>query len=88
MKRGERQTVTCKKKDVLKLEYDDFFSHLEDLKQGFTCAANFMVKQGIYKSIDIPYNTQLIPLAAIFAYDNTNGKRLSLMQYLNLLERW
>lgn len=88
MKRGERQTVTCKKKDVLKLEYDDFFSHLEDLKQGFTCAANFMVKQGIYKSIDIPYNTQLIPLAAIFAYDNTNGKRLSLMQNLNLLERW
>lgn len=58
MKKGERQTVSCKKKDVLKLEYEDFFAHLEDLKQGFTCAANFMVQQGIYKSIDIPYSTQ------------------------------
>ena len=80
MKKGARQTVSCKKKDVLKLEYDDFFAYLEDLKQGFTCAANFMVQQGIYKSIDIPYSTQLIPLAAIFAYDNLNGKKLSLMQ--------
>ena len=74
MKKGERQTVSCKKKDVLKMEYDDFFQHLEDLKYGFTCAANFMVQQGIYKSLDIPYSTQLIPLASIFAYDNLNGK--------------
>ena len=88
MKKGVRQTVSCKKKDVLKLEYDDFFTHLEDLKQGFTCAANFMVQQGIYKSIDIPYSTQLIPLAAIFAYDNLNGKKLSLMQNLDLLAKW
>ena len=88
MKKGERQTVSCKKKDVLKLEYDECFAHLEDLKQGFTCAANFMVQQGIYKSIDIPYSTQIIPLAAIFAYDNLNGKRLSLMQNLNSLAEW
>ena len=88
MKKGVRQTVSCKKKDVLKLEYDDFFAYLEDLKQGFTCAANFMVQQGIYKSIDIPYSTQLIPLAAIFAYDNLNGKKLSLMQNLDLLAKW
>lgn len=88
MKKGARQTVSCKKKDVLKLEYDDFFAYLEDLKQGFTCAANFMVQQGIYKSIDIPYSTQLIPLAAIFAYDNLNGKKLSLMQNLDLLAKW
>ncbi len=88
MKKGERQTVSCKKKDVLKLEYEDFFTHIEDLRQGFTCAANFMVQQGIYKSIDIPYSTQFIPLAAIFAYDNSNGKRLSLMQNLELLGKW
>ncbi|MFC2487329.1 MAG: DUF262 domain-containing protein [Alloprevotella sp.] len=88
MKKGERQTVSCKKKDVLKLEYNEFFAHLEDLKQGFTSAANFMVQQGIYKSIDIPYSTQLIPLAAIFAYDNMNGKKLGLMQNLDLMSKW
>jgi len=88
LKKGDRQTVSCKKKDVLKLEHEDFFEHLEDLKKGFTCAANFMVQQGIYKSIDIPYSTQFIPLAAIFAYDNLNGKRLKSKRNLDLLARW
>ena len=88
MMKGERQTVSCKKKDVLKLEYDEFFAHFEDLKQGFISAANFMVQQGIYKSIDIPYSTQFIPLAAIFAYDNMNGKKLGLMHNLELLSKW
>lgn len=88
MKRGERQAVSCKKKDVLKLGYADFFSHLDGLKWGFNRAANFMVEQGIYKSIDIPYSTQLIPLAAIFAYDNMNGNKLTLKQNLDLLAKW
>lgn len=88
MRNGERQSVSCKKKDVLKLGYSDFFAHLGDLKRGFNRAANFMVEQGIYKSIDIPYSTQLIPLAAIFAYDNLNGKRLSLMHNRDLLAKW
>lgn len=88
MKKGERQTVSCKKKDVLKLKYEDFFVHLDELKCGFSCAANFMIQQGIYKSIDIPYSTQFIPLAAIFAYDNMNGKKLGLMQNLDLLSKW
>ena len=47
-----------------------------------------MVQQGIYKSIDIPYSTQFIPLAAIFAYDNMNGKKLGLMHNLELLSKW
>ncbi len=88
MKKGERQAVSCKKKDVLKLEYVDFYSHLDDLKVGFTRAANFLVEQGIYRSIDIPYGTQLIPLAAIFAYDNLNGNKLSLKRNLDLLAKW
>ena len=88
MKKGERQTVSCKKKDVLKLEYNEFFEHLEDLKQGFTSAANFMAQQGIYKSIDIPYGTQLIPLAAIFAYDHMHNKKLGFMHHLKLLSKW
>lgn len=88
MKKGNRQTVSCKKKDVLKLEYKDFFNHLEDLKQGFTQAANFMLQQGIYKAIDIPYSTQFIPLAAIFAYDNLKDKKLCLMPNLELLAKW
>lgn len=88
MRSGEKQAVSCKKKDVLRLDYNDFFDNLENLKQGFMCAANFMVKQGIYKSVDIPYSTQLIPLAAIFAFDNISGKKLSLAGNIEKLSKW
>lgn len=88
MRNGKKQTVSCKKKDVLKLHADDFYGNLEDLKQGFVSAANFMAKQGVYKSMDIPYSSQYIPLAAIFAYDNTHGKRLSLVGNLEKLSKW
>lgn len=91
MKDGKGQTVSCKKKDVLRLDYDDFYKYLDDLKDGFMYAANFMVRQGIYKNIDIPYSTQLIPLAAIFAYDNlksNTNKKLGTVTNLALLTQW
>lgn len=88
MRNGKRQAVSCKKKDVLNLGYNEFYDNLESLKRGFNLAANFLVKQGIYKFVDIPYSTQLIPLAAIFAYDDMGGKRLGLSCNLEKLSRW
>ncbi|MGI6073798.1 MAG: GmrSD restriction endonuclease domain-containing protein [Fermentimonas sp.] len=88
VKKGDGQAVSCKKKDVLNLDYEDFFAYLDVLKQGFISAANFMVKQGIYQSLDIPYSTQLIPLAAMFAYDNLNGRKFMFIHNLELLAKW
>ena len=84
----ERVAVTCKKRDVLKLELDDYKKHHDALVQGFCDAANFLVHQGIYRSRDLPYSSQLIPLAAIFAYDNENGKLLNLGPNKDLLSQW
>lgn len=84
----ERVAVTCKKRDILRLELKDYEKYHDALVQGFGDAANFLVHQGIYRSRDLPYTSQLIPLAAIFAYDNENGKLLNLGTNQNLLSQW
>lgn len=84
----ERVAVTCKKRDVLRLELKDYKKYHDALVQGFGDAANFLVHQGIYRSRDLPYTSQLIPLAAIYAYDNENSKLLNLGTNQNLLAQW
>lgn len=84
----ERIAVTCKKRDILRLELKDYKKYHDALVQGFGDAANFLVHQGIYRSRDLPYTSQLIPLAAIYAYDNENSKLLNLGTNQNLLSQW
>lgn len=84
----ERVAVTCKKKDILRLELKDYLKYHDALIKGFCDAADFLVHQGIFRSRDLPYSSQLIPLAAIFAYDNENKKMLHLGSKQELLSRW
>lgn len=84
----ERVAVTCKKRDILRLDLEDFKKHRDALAKGFCDAANFLVHQGIYKSRDLPYSSQLIPLAAIYAYDNESQKLLNNGKNQDLLAKW
>lgn len=81
-------TARCKKRDVLKLRLEDFEENKNLLKEGFMKAADFLVHQGIYSSYDLPYTSQLIPLAAIMAFDMEKGKCFGLQQNLDKLSRW
>ena len=82
--------VSCKKRDILRLELDDYKVNHDALVGGFESAAAFLSHQGIYSERDLPYSTQLIPLAAIFAYDNEKKESRSFMlsQNLELLAKW
>lgn len=84
----ERVAVTCKKRDILRLDLEDYKKHRDALAKGFCDAANFLVHQGIYKSRDLPYSSQLIPLAAIYAYDNESQKLLNNGKNQDLLAKW
>ena len=83
----DSSAVSCKKKDVLRLELSEYKQYRDSLIKGFEEAANFLNQQGIYTSRDIPYGSQMIPLAAILAHDIDNGKKLSL-QYAEQLKKW
>ena len=84
----ERVAVTCKKRDILRLELNDYLKYHDTLVKGFCEAADFLVHQGIFRSKDLPYSSQLIPLAAIYAYDNANKRLLSLGSNQDLLAKW
>ena len=59
--------ISCKHKDILKLEVADWRDWADRVEQGFGRAAKFLHGQKIFKARDLPYRTQLVPLAAIFA---------------------
>lgn len=80
--------VKCKKKDVMSLRRSVFEAKKDGLKVAFIDAARFLIKQGIYTSANLPYNTQYIPLAAIFAYDNSHQKTLNSLANLVKLSKW
>jgi hypothetical protein len=59
--------VSCKRKDVLRLSLDDY-KHWRDVAvQGYEEAGRLLVSQYFFTPKDLPYRTQLVPLAAIFA---------------------
>lgn len=81
-------TARCKKTDVLRLSLKDFEEYRDRLKFGFLKAADFLVHQGIYSFDDLPYTSQLIPLAAIFTFDNFGNNKFTLQQNLDKLAQW
>ena len=61
--------VGCKKKDVLNLTFASYYANRETVVKGFAIARNFLVNyQYVFRKRDLPYTTQIIPLAAICAY--------------------
>ena len=58
-------TVSCKKKDVLNLKLDDYKEYADELTQGFVEAEMLLSEERIFVSRDLPYTTQLIPLAVL-----------------------
>lgn len=58
--------ISCKRKDILKLEVADWQAWADRVEAGFVRAARFLYGQKIFKARDLPYRTQLVPLAAMF----------------------
>jgi len=65
--RGEQVAVSGKRKDMLRLPLDEYTRVAPLIVAGYDKAAQFLFNQNIYAARDVPYRTQLIPLAAIFA---------------------
>ena len=58
-------TVSCKKKDVLNLKLTDYKAYADALCEGFREAADLLAEERIFARREIPYTTQLIPLAVL-----------------------
>lgn len=58
--------VSAKRTDVLQLSLEAWTKWADDLEEGFRQVANFLRKECFYSRRELPYITQLIPLAAVF----------------------
>ena len=58
--------ISCKRKDILNLKVADWKNWSDRVVAGFAHAARFLHEQKVFNARDLPYRTQLVPLAAIF----------------------
>lgn len=59
--------IGCKRRDMLALSLEDYVRFAPSVIAGFKAAAKFLHRQFLFDTKFLPYGTQLIPLAAIFA---------------------
>ncbi|MFE3500927.1 DUF262 domain-containing protein [Kitasatospora sp. NPDC059160] len=69
--------VSCKRRDLLELPLADFDRLAPRLAEAFAWVGEFLQQQCIVRTSDLPYRTQLVPLAAVRAVlgQETNGLR-------------
>ena len=78
--------TTCKKKDVLALEFEDHKKNRDAVLDGYKMARKFLFSQYVFRMRDLPYTTQLIPLSAICAEIGRNV--FNQPQTQNILSQW
>lgn len=66
-KESEWPAVRATRQSLLDLPLTAYKKYCNAVRAGFERAAKFLRQQQIYRVLDLPYQTQLVPLAAIFA---------------------
>ncbi|MEV0446206.1 DUF262 domain-containing protein [Streptomyces spectabilis] len=77
--------IGCKRQDMLALSLDEYERFAPSVVDGFKKAAKFLRKEFVFDTKFLPYGTQLIPLAAIFAQIGQDAESAGAQQKL---ARW
>jgi len=81
----EPPPVSAKRKDMLSLPLEDYQKYRDDIVKGFIKASKILNEIYFFNARDLPYNSQLIPMAAILAH---LGKEIDNIGNKNKLIRW
>ena len=77
--------VDCRRASILDLRLSEYESWADRVEQGFGAAARFLNSQFVFTNRNVPYNTQIVPLAALYV---ELGKELDTARAREQLERW
>ena len=77
--------IGCRRRDILNLNLNDYQLWADRVEEGFVKAGNFLLDQYVYGSRNVPYGTQLVPLAVLFV---ELGKELNPYNAKAKLEQW
>ena len=67
VKENDLPAVRATRQSLLDLPLEAYLEYRDSVETGFKRSAKFLRQQNIHRVIDLPYQTQLVPLAAIFA---------------------
>jgi hypothetical protein len=62
---GAMAAVSCKRRDLLNLPLTDFVRLAPVVEAAFARVGEFLSRQFVFRDGDVPYRTQLVPLAAV-----------------------
>ncbi len=71
--------VGCKRKDILELDLTEYRAWMGPAVDGYENAARFLFDEHFFDARDVPYRTQLIPLAAILAELGSRSQNYGVM---------
>ncbi len=77
--------VSAKRREMLNLSLTEYKKYRNNIVSGFIKASKLLVENHIYNSRDLPYSTQLVPMAAFLA---EIGDRIENIGKKNKLMRW
>ena len=60
--------VSAKRADVLELPLSAWIDNADKIEKGFKLAAKFLRKESFYGPRELPYSTQVVPLAAVLTH--------------------
>lgn len=61
------RAVSCKRRDVLRLTLPEYRAAADEVEAGAVRAARFLKRQHVFDAKNLPYTTQVIPLAVVCA---------------------
>ena len=62
---GQLPGIGCRRADILNLTFSEYSAWADRVEEGFLDAAKFLRGQFVFTRYNVPYNTQLVPLAAL-----------------------
>jgi len=77
--------VSAKRKEMLNLSLENYKMYRNEIVKGFIKASKILVENHIFNARDLPYSTQLVPMAAIIA---ELGNDIENIGNKNKLMRW
>jgi hypothetical protein len=82
---GKTSSVSCKRRDLLELPLADFIRLAPRVGDAFRKVGDFLYRQCVVRPEDLPYRTQLVPLAAVLT---VLGEEALDQATLDRLARW
>ena len=77
--------IGCKRADILALSLEEYREWADAVESGFLKTAKFLHTQFVFTQANVPYNTQIVPLAALYV---ELGKELETANARARLEHW